>query len=129
MEPRLLVIETSGKSGHVALAVGDRLIASRRIDEARRQARDLAPFTGGLLRAQGWTPRDLGAVIVSRGPGSYTGLRVGVMSAKSLAFATGCKLLAIETFAAVALQSGGNVLTVDVLADAQQEKVYVQRFH
>jgi tRNA threonylcarbamoyladenosine biosynthesis protein TsaB len=81
-----------------------------------------------LLAEQGWGPRDLNAVVVSRGPGSYTGLRVGVMSAKALAYATGCTLLAVDTFAAVALQAPPEAARVDVLADAQQDKVYVQPF-
>ncbi len=127
-EQRLLIIETSGKAGSVAVASGDRLLASRPLDETRRHGRDLAPLVGELLGERGWRPRDLSAVIVGRGPGSYTGLRVGLMSAKALAFATGCKLLAVETFAVVALQAGHNVLAVDVLADAQQDRVYVQRF-
>ncbi len=67
-------------------------------------------------------------VIVSRGPGSYTGLRVGIMSAKAFAFATGCPILAIDTFEAIAMQAPADVTAVDVLADAQQERVYVQRF-
>jgi tRNA threonylcarbamoyladenosine biosynthesis protein TsaB len=128
MEPRLLIVETSGKGGHVAVARGGQMLASRRLEEARRHGRDLAPATGELLAQLGWKPRELAAVIVSRGPGSYTGLRVGLMSAKALAFATGCRLLAIDTFAAVALQAGENVLAVDVVADAQQDRVYVQRF-
>jgi tRNA threonylcarbamoyladenosine biosynthesis protein TsaB len=64
--------------------------------------------------------------VVSRGPGSYTGLRVDVMSAKAFAYATGCALLAIDTFAAVALQAPAEAGRLDVLADAQQDKVYVQ---
>jgi tRNA threonylcarbamoyladenosine biosynthesis protein TsaB len=127
-EPRLLILETSGRIGQVALAQGATLAAIRRLDEARRHARDLAPAVAELLAAQGWQPRDLHAVIVSRGPGSYTGLRVGIMSAKTLAYTTGCTLLAVETFAAIALQAPEQVLRLDVLADAQQEKVYVQRF-
>jgi tRNA threonylcarbamoyladenosine biosynthesis protein TsaB len=68
------------------------------------------------------------AVLVSRGPGSYTGLRVGVISAKAFAYATGCALLAIDTFAAIAEQAPREALRLDVLADAQQDKVYLQRF-
>src|SRR5262245_1558044 len=128
VEARLLILETSGKTGLVAVAVGGRLLASRRLEETRRHARDLAPVTGELLARQGWKPRDLNAVIVSRGPGSYTGLRVGLMSAKVLAFATGCKLLSIDTFAAIALQAPAEVPAVDVLADAPQDRVYVQRY-
>ena len=89
MNPRLLLIETSGRSGQVALAEGDALLAARRLDEARHQARDLAPAVADLLAAIGWKPRDIAAIVVSRGPGSYTGLRVGIMSAKTFAYAAG----------------------------------------
>jgi tRNA threonylcarbamoyladenosine biosynthesis protein TsaB len=127
-EPRLLIVETSGRVGHVALAEGATLLRGRRLDEARRHARDLAPAAADLLAGQGWRPADLDAVVVSRGPGSYTGLRVGVMSAKALAYATGCALLGVDTFAAIALQAPRDAVRVDVLADAQQDKVYAQRF-
>ncbi|MCI0642363.1 MAG: tRNA (adenosine(37)-N6)-threonylcarbamoyltransferase complex dimerization subunit type 1 TsaB [Gemmataceae bacterium] len=127
-EPRFLIIETSHRQGKVALALGDRIVGRRLLEESRRHARDLAPFTQELLREQGWKPRDLAGVIVSRGPGSYTGLRVGLMSAKTLAYATGCALLSVETFAAVALQVPQNASNVFVIADAQQDKIYVQHF-
>jgi tRNA threonylcarbamoyladenosine biosynthesis protein TsaB len=126
--PRLLILETSGRVASVALAAGDRLLGGRRLEEARRHARDLAPAVAGLLAAQGWRPRDVHAVLVSRGPGSYTGLRVGVTSAKAFAYATGCALLAVDTFAAVALQAPPGCDRLDVLADAQQDRVYFQPF-
>jgi tRNA threonylcarbamoyladenosine biosynthesis protein TsaB len=126
--PRLLLIETSSRSGAAALALGDELRGVRRLDEARRNARDLAPAVAELLAEQNWQPRDIHAVIVSRGPGSYTGLRVGIMSAKTFAYATGCPLLAVDTFAVLALQAPLSVPRVDVLADAQQDKIYVQSF-
>lgn len=126
--PRLLLVETSSRIGQVALALGDEMRGVRRLDEARRHARDLAPATAALLAEQGWQPRDVQAVVVSRGPGSYTGLRVGIMSAKTFAYATGCVLLAVDTFAALARQAPASVQRVDVLADAQQDKVYVQSF-
>src|SRR5262245_8171204 len=127
-EPRFLILETSGRVGEVAIAEGARLCAVRRLGEARRHARDLAPAVRDLLAQAGWTARSLDAVIVSRGPGSYTGLRVGIMSAKTLAYAAGCTLLAIDTFAAIALQAPAEARTIDVLADAQQNRVYVERF-
>jgi tRNA threonylcarbamoyladenosine biosynthesis protein TsaB len=126
--PRLLIIETSGRPGQVALAVGESLLAAVHLEEVRRHARDLAPAVAALLRVQGWKPRDLQGVIVSLGPGSYTGLRVGVISARTLCYAIGCPLLGIETFAAIAAQAPDNVSRLDVLADAQQDKVYVQLF-
>jgi tRNA threonylcarbamoyladenosine biosynthesis protein TsaB len=127
-EPRSLILETSGRIGQVALSAGENLLAIRRLDEARRHARDLAPAVAQMLRGQGWRPRDLSGVVVSRGPGSYTGLRVGLMSAKTLAYATGCALLGIDTFAVIALQAPTDIELLDVMADAQQGKVYVQRF-
>jgi tRNA threonylcarbamoyladenosine biosynthesis protein TsaB len=127
-EPHLLILETSGRIGQVALAQGENLLSSRRLEEARRHARDLVPAVADLLASAGWQPRDVHGVIVSHGPGSYTGLRVGIMSAKTFAYATGCKLLAVSTFAAIALQAPSDVQEVDVLADAQQDKIYVQRF-
>jgi tRNA threonylcarbamoyladenosine biosynthesis protein TsaB len=125
---RFLLLETSGRVGLVALAEGSELRAWRHLDETRRHARDLAPAVAELLRAQGWKARDLSAVIVGRGPGSYTGLRVGLMSAKTLAFATGCALIGIDTFAAIARQAPEECARVDVIADAQKDLVYVQSF-
>src|SRR5207253_4227955 len=93
LQPRVLILETSVRTGQVALAHGEELLGVLRLDEARRHARDLAPALAELLAQQGWKARELDAVFVSRGPGSYTGLRVGIMSAKTLSYATGCALL------------------------------------
>src|SRR5438309_2358715 len=81
-----------------------------------------------MLAARQWKPKDIAAVLVSRGPGSYTGLRVGIMSAKTFAYATGCTPLAIDTFLAIARQTSSQARLVDVVEDAQQGKLYVQRF-
>jgi tRNA threonylcarbamoyladenosine biosynthesis protein TsaB len=112
----------------VAVAEGANLLATRRLDETRRHARDLAPAVKELLAGQCWRPRDLSAVIVGLGPGSYTGLRVGLTSAKTLAYATGCALIGVETFAAITRQVGAAWRRLDVLADAQQDKIYVQSY-
>jgi tRNA threonylcarbamoyladenosine biosynthesis protein TsaB len=128
VNPRLLIIETSGRTGQVALAEGEALLPARRLDESRNHARDLAPAVADLLAGAGWKPRDVSAVVVSRGPGSYTGLRVGVMSGKAFAYAAGCALLAIDTFPVIAAQAPAGADPIDIIADAQQQKVYLQRF-
>jgi tRNA threonylcarbamoyladenosine biosynthesis protein TsaB len=127
-EPRLLLLETSNQPGLVALAQGNVILEVRRLPEARRHARDLAPAIGKLLANQGWRPLDIQAVAVSHGPGSYTGLRVGVVSAKTFCYATGSRLLALETFSIIADQAPADVQRLAVLADAQQDKVYIQEF-
>jgi len=63
--PRLLILETSGRTGQVALAMGDQLRGVRLLDEARRHARDLAPAVAALLAEQCWKPRDVQAVLVT----------------------------------------------------------------
>jgi tRNA threonylcarbamoyladenosine biosynthesis protein TsaB len=112
----------------VAVARGAQILAQRQLDESRRHARDLAPAIAELCRQCGWKVRETEAVLVSRGPGSYTGLRVGIMSAKVLAYANGCVFLAIDTFAAIARQTPAEVQQLDILADAQQQNVYMQRW-
>lgn len=125
---KILVVETSSRVGRVGLALGERVVGERVLDEARRHARDLAPAVQALLAEQNWKPGDLNAVFVSLGPGSYTGLRVGIMAAKTLAYALKCNLIGVETFAAIAWQTPVDATSIDVWADAQQGKIYVQRF-
>ncbi len=124
---RALLLETSGRQGLVGLAEGDRLEV-RSLSEARRHARDLALTVQQLFTDWGWTANDVEGVIVSIGPGSFTGLRVGVMSAKVFAYASGCALIAVPTFTVIAQQALEEVAQLDVLADAQQGQVYVQTF-
>jgi tRNA threonylcarbamoyladenosine biosynthesis protein TsaB len=126
MKERYLLLETSGRVGQIGLAEGDRVLVQRRLDETRRHARDLAPQLQSMLRELDWRPADIAAVFVSQGPGSYTGLRVGIMSAKAFAYAAGCRILGISTLAAIALQSG--VRRVEVISDAQQDRLYHQTF-
>ncbi len=122
----MLLIETSTRAPLVAVAEAGVVLAWRRLDEARRNARDLVPLIAELLHARGWAPRDLDAIAAGVGPGSYTGLRVGLMAAKTLAYATGCRLIGVETFAVLARQASPG--PGDIIADAQRESVYVQPF-
>jgi tRNA threonylcarbamoyladenosine biosynthesis protein TsaB len=119
---RVLVLETSGKVGQAALITGEGLIAESKLGEERRRASDLALVVDELLRTADWEPTSLTAVVVGLGPGSYTGLRVGLASAKALAYAVGCRFFGVETFAAIATRApeGG----VSVIADALQGKLF-----
>src|SRR4051794_34713772 len=99
---RALLIETSGRVGHVALAADKTIVASRILSEARRHARDLAPAAANMLREAGWQPAQISHVIVGLGPGSYTGLRVGIMSAKTFSYVTKALLIGVPTFETLA---------------------------
>ncbi len=122
-----LILETSGRIGQVGLARGDVLVRVAMLDATRRHARDLSSTVSRLLAEEGVTPRELAGIIVGVGPGGYTGLRVGVMSAKALAYAAGCPLIAVPTFHAIAHQSPA-CQRLWVLADALQGAIYFQRF-
>ena len=127
-QPRLLILETSSKISQVAIARGDTILAKRDINETRRQAQDLVPTMNDLLSGQAMKPTDIDAVIVDIGPGSYTGLRVGIMTAKTIAYATGCVLLTMDTMRTIAEQAPQEAELLDVFIDAQQDRVYPQRF-
>lgn len=128
MDGNWLVLETSGRAAKLGFGRGGAVVRAVQLDDARRHARDLASTVDGFLKIDGLTPRDLTGVVVSRGPGSYTGLRVGLISAKALAYALGCKLVAVDTFAAIAAQAPPEAENLWVIADALQGQVYAQRF-
>lgn len=123
-----LVLETSGRVGRVALAQGERITWQASLDAAQKHARDLALSVYRLMREVEISPREVGEVIVSLGPGSYTGLRVGVMSAKAFAYAVGSRLIAVPTFEAIAELAPEDCQQVGIIADALQGQVYRQRY-
>ena len=94
---RILLIETSTAQLSAALAEDGVVTAFRTCGEPRMQAALTAPYVKEVLDEKGWAVKDLDAVCVGKGPGSYTGLRVGVSTAKGLCFGAGIPLLAAGT--------------------------------
>jgi tRNA threonylcarbamoyladenosine biosynthesis protein TsaB len=127
--PLVLGIETSGLAGSIALCRGTELRAESRLEEApRRHAQTLVLQIGTLLREAGASVHDLDVVAVSVGPGSFTGLRVGVVCAKTLAYATGCQLAAVDTLRAIAANAPTDVSCLCVMADALRGDAYVASY-
>lgn len=123
-----LILETSGRTGLVGVAVGGAVVASRSLDGTKRHNRDLVPTCAELLAEGGFTAMQLAGVMVGLGPGSYTGLRVGLMAAKGFAMATGCAFVAVPTFHTLAAQAPAEWPFVEVIGDALQGTIYRQRF-
>ncbi|HWL06805.1 MAG TPA: tRNA (adenosine(37)-N6)-threonylcarbamoyltransferase complex dimerization subunit type 1 TsaB [Planctomicrobium sp.] len=124
----LLGIETSGRAGSVALSIGGALAGERDLTASgRRHARTLVPEIADLLKSVGLTPRDVYAVAVSVGPGSFTGLRVGVVCAKTYAYAVGCRLIGVDTFLAVA-QAQNDADRIWVIDDALRGDVFAGEY-
>ncbi|MBO4466638.1 MAG: tRNA (adenosine(37)-N6)-threonylcarbamoyltransferase complex dimerization subunit type 1 TsaB [Bacteroidales bacterium] len=118
---KILLIETSGPTLSVAIADGGRVLAERVCTEPRMQASLTAPLVKEVLDALSLTVSDCDAVCVSKGPGSYTGLRVGVSTAKGLCFGASLPLIAIGTLDILA--SGHNGVVVPMI-DARRMEVY-----
>lgn len=103
--PRIILIETSTSLCSTAIADEGRIVSSRRSDAPRVHASMTAPFVKEMLDECGWSVKDCDAVCVSMGPGSYTGLRVGVSTAKGLCFGADIPLLAVSSLDILARQA------------------------
>jgi len=98
------------------------------VDPGPRHGRLLVPSIRDLLRNAGCRPTDLDGVAVGLGPGSYTGLRIGVTAAKTLAYATGARLLPLDSMELIARNAPMEVERITVVADAQRHDLYVADF-
>lgn len=96
-QPLLLAIETATKVCSIALFKGNKLLAFKEESGAYSHAENLAAFAQELLQKENLSFTMLNAVVVSKGPGSYTGLRIGVSFAKGLCFALNIPLIAVNT--------------------------------
>jgi tRNA threonylcarbamoyladenosine biosynthesis protein TsaB len=96
MTEPLLAIETTGKSLSVALSAGG-AVACRRSGGELSHLTDLVPTVKELLEAEGTGLSSLGAIAVSVGPGSFTGIRIGVSAARAMAQVTGLPVIAVPT--------------------------------
>ena len=99
---RILLIETATQVCSVAIAEGGRIVAKRESEEPNAHSSHLAPFIDEMLHELNIAAKDIDAVCVSSGPGSYTGLRIGVSSAKGICYALGLPLLSVPTLLGMA---------------------------
>ncbi len=138
----ILHIETTTKVCSVALSRDGELLALRENEgEGYSHSSLLTVYMDEALREAGLKPGGLSAVSVSQGPGSYTGLRIGVSAAKGLCYALDIPLIAVDTMAAIAREAlrhlGGRRETIDPVApntllcpmiDARRMEVYCTLF-
>jgi len=100
----LLLLETATPVCSVALARDGQVVAELHSNEQNVHSSKLSPFIDQIFKQCGIRPAQLDAVCVSSGPGSYTGLRIGVSSAKGLCYALGKPLLSVPTLQGMAMQ-------------------------
>jgi tRNA threonylcarbamoyladenosine biosynthesis protein TsaB len=121
---RLLAVETSTLAGGAALLDGDRIVAEHLSDVRVTHSERLLLAIDRLLGDAGWTPRQLDGLAVAIGPGSFTGLRIGLSTVKGLALALGAPVATVPTLDAMAAGLPFAALPVCPVLDARKGEVY-----
>jgi tRNA threonylcarbamoyladenosine biosynthesis protein TsaB len=124
---RTLLLDTSTERGVVGVAESATLLHEQALPADRRHARDLVPAMQAAVQSVGWKLRSVELLVVSAGPGSYTGLRVGISAVKALALVNNARIVALDSLEVVANQAGVGDRIVAV-ADAQQQRIYTATF-
>ena len=122
----VLGIETSGSVGSVAVCEDEACLAAHVSPPGPRHARNLLPAVDDVLRAAGITRSDVDAVAVSEGPGSFTGLRIAVACAKTLAFALGWQCVGVPSLEVLVqnVPIGPEGTVACPVRDARRDRVY-----
>lgn len=136
MKNYILLLETATDSCSVALADNGNIVAEKYINQPKAHASLLARYISDILEENGITMAECSAVAVSKGPGSYTGLRVGVSCAKGLCYGAGKPLISVCTLATIAQMAMDNNLygkegeyTIVPMIDARRMEVYTANFN
>ncbi|NMC19737.1 MAG: tRNA (adenosine(37)-N6)-threonylcarbamoyltransferase complex dimerization subunit type 1 TsaB [Thermogutta sp.] len=123
-----LALETTDAVGSVALFREGECLDWRWLPDDRRSAQTLAPAVRDLLRDFRVRPNEIGLVGVSVGPGSFTGIRIGLVTAKTFAYAVRAAIIGIDTLEAIAAGVSPDISRVAVMADAQRGDIVGKLF-
>jgi tRNA threonylcarbamoyladenosine biosynthesis protein TsaB len=127
--PRIaLAIETSARVGSIAAVEDGHVVAEEQFEHGLQHAAQIVPIIDRLCRARGWSPRDVEELYVSAGPGSFTGLRIGITLAKTLALASGVKLVAVPSVRVLVENAPADARHVIIVLDAKREQIFTARF-
>ena len=120
----ILAIETATPRCSVALAEGGVVLAETVLPEGKQGSETLLSAAAALFKSRGITPEVLSCVAVSAGPGSFTGLRVGMASAKGFCFGWGLPMALVPTLEALAHRFPGEERLLLPVLDARKKEVY-----
>ena len=125
----ILAFETSAKAGSVALMDDKKLLGESYQNTGLTHSQTLLSMAEDLLRSCGYSPKDVTAVAVAAGPGSFTGVRIGVAAAKGFAWGAELPCYGVSTIEAMALQIGLHQGYICPVMDARRSQVYNGLFH
>lgn len=120
----VLGIDTATLVCSAAIAEPARIVSELTMYTRRTHSERLMPAIQQLISDAGLSPQDLGGIAVSIGPGSFTGLRIGITTAKSMAFALGIPVVGVPTLDALAAQFPYSKRIICPILDAQKGRVY-----
>ena len=120
----ILAVDTAGKTVGVALMQGDRLLYECYLDAGMTHSETLMPLIDGMLRTAGLSLDDIGLIAAANGPGSFTGLRIGVSAAKGLAWAKELPCCGVSTLAAMARTAADFQGLIIGAMDARRQQIY-----
>lgn len=123
-----LAFETSAKAGSVALLEGSKLLGESYQNTGLTHSQTIMAMAQDLITACGYTPQDIQAVAVAAGPGSFTGVRIGVAAAKGFAWGAELPCYGVSTLEAMALNLGAYEGLVVGVMDARRSQVYTATF-
>jgi len=125
---RILAVDTATPIVSAAVGDGCRLLAEKTVSRGETHSKHLMGLIDGVLAAAGIRLGDLNGFAVTRGPGSFTGLRIGISTIKGLALATGKPLVGVSSLRALAGQAIPTPYVICPLIDARKNEVYFCRF-
>lgn len=121
---KVLAIDAAGKSLSVAVAEPDKLLAKAALNVGLTHSQRLLPLLAAIMEAAALSLADIDLLAVTNGPGSFTGLRIGLATAKGLAEGRGLPLLTVSTLEAEAYAARGCGAYICPLLDARRNEVY-----
>lgn len=121
---KILALETSAKSVSAAVTENGTVLAAAYQNRGLTHSVTLMPLIGGMLHAAGLTLDDMGLIAVTNGPGSFTGLRIGVSAAKGLAWAKDLPCCGVSTLAAMARTAADFRGLIIGAMDARRQQIY-----
>ena len=125
----LLAVDTSTTSCSVAVLKNRQLVSETTYTAGKTHSRHLMSIVAQTLAACGWGPRDLDGFAVSRGPGTFTGLRIGISTIKGLALSARKPVVGISSLRALAFPLADLVCPVVAMIDARRGEVYANQYH
>ncbi len=121
---KVIGIETSGSIGSVAVCNDDTIVGRKTFGRKLNHGKEIVSSLKTIFDEIKWEPNDVDLIAVSIGPGSYTGLRIGITCAKTLAYGLGRPVIDVPTLDVLAENVRDDVKNLCPVIDARRKKVY-----